>query len=211
MPTGMYFPTCIYNDTVQLSDENRGEKVDYLYSCRAAKDIPFKSMSDQAFTSFNSGENLHEHPMFFDVFSEIVRHASQYAFDQGVDLEKSEPFFLNSWGNIYPKGEFVKQHHHANALISGVYYLNCPEGTGGTYFVTPLEYAKALDFPAYRERHMKNFEEVYFGEETGRVVMFPGWLKHYTDPNKSDDDRVILSFNFSFRPREGQAATEAAD
>jgi ectoine hydroxylase-related dioxygenase (phytanoyl-CoA dioxygenase family) len=57
-----------------------------------------------------------------------------------------------------------------------------------------------MDYPAFAERNMKNFEEVYFDEQPGRIILFPGWLKHYTEANQSDQDRVILSFNLSMFP-----------
>ncbi|MBT5266133.1 MAG: hypothetical protein HOL85_14950 [Rhodospirillaceae bacterium] len=200
MPTGLYFPTTIYCDEIPISDEDRNDKLGHLYEARARSATSFKSMSHGAFTSFNSEDMLHKHHMFSGIYAKILEHATLYAKDLGADVETFKPHLLNSWGNIYPKGEYVRQHHHANSVLSGVYYLSCPPGTGGTYFVNPLEYARAMDFPFYTERNMKNFEEVYFDEQSSRVIIFPGWLKHYTDANKADVDRVILSFNIGFFP-----------
>ena len=30
----------------------------------------------------------------------------------------------------------------------------------------------------------------------GRIIMFPAWLWHSVEPNKSDDIRISVSFNF---------------
>jgi uncharacterized protein (TIGR02466 family) len=200
MPTGLYFPTSIYCDELPLADAERERFRNFLYTEREKRNQPFRSMSEGSFTSYNSNDALHATTLFAPLFEKVVVHATRYAQEMGADVQAFRPGFLNSWGNIYPKGEYVRQHNHPNSVMSGVYYLDCPPGTGGTHFINPLEYARAMDYPAFAERNMKNFEEVYFDEQPGRIILFPGWLKHYTEANQSDQDRVILSFNLSMFP-----------
>ena len=38
-------------------------------------------------------------------------------------------------------------------------------------------------------------EEVRMRPEEGRIYIFPGWLEHGVEENKSDQDRVSISFN----------------
>ena len=30
----------------------------------------------------------------------------------------------------------------------------------------------------------------------GMLILFPGWLQHKTQPNATDEDRVVLTFNY---------------
>ena len=32
--------------------------------------------------------------------------------------------------------------------------------------------------------------------QTNDILVFPGWLKHATQPNNTDEDRVVLSINY---------------
>ena len=31
--------------------------------------------------------------------------------------------------------------------------------------------------------------------KTGDVIIFPGWLKHFTTPNKTDKERIVMTIN----------------
>jgi len=38
--------------------------------------------------------------------------------------------------------------------------------------------------------------ETHYEPKAGRLIMFPSWLMHCVDPNKSNDIRISVSFNF---------------
>ena len=43
-------------------------------------------------------------------------------------------------------------------------------------------------------------EEVRMAPEEGRMYVFPGWLEHGVEENKSDKDRVSIAFNVLASP-----------
>ena len=48
---------------------------------------------------------------------------------------------------------------------------------------------------------MKDFDEEEFNwkkveAKTGDVLIFPGWIKHRTQPNESDENRWVLTSNY---------------
>jgi ectoine hydroxylase-related dioxygenase (phytanoyl-CoA dioxygenase family) len=43
--------------------------------------------------------------------------------------------------------------------------------------------------------------EIRMPPEEGRLYVFPGWLEHGVDVNRSDRDRVSISFNVLAMPR----------
>ena len=40
------------------------------------------------------------------------------------------------------------------------------------------------------------WREVHYEPIAGRIIMFPAWLWHEVKPNKSNDTRISVSFNF---------------
>ena len=100
-----------------------------------------------------------------------------------------------AWVNISPPGASNKLHYHANCHFSGVYYisLKAPE-CGSIFFRDPRVASRMFTAPITRQTDF-TAEEVRMRPEEGRIYIFPGWLEHGVEENKSDHDRVSISFN----------------
>ncbi len=100
-----------------------------------------------------------------------------------------------AWVNISPPGASNKLHYHANCHFSGVYYisLKAPE-CGSIFFRDPRVASRMFTAPITRQTDF-TAEEVRMRPEEGRIYIFPGWLEHGVEENKSDQDRVSISFN----------------
>lgn len=96
-----------------------------------------------------------------------------------LELEKS--LFL--WTSIHQNGTFHAAHHHQNSAISGVFYIQVPEGAGDIVFYDPRG---ALP-PFGKTLHIK--------PEVGKIVVFPSWLLHEVQPTISTKSRISISFN----------------
>lgn len=103
----------------------------------------------------------------------------------------------NMWTTIYPEKSFVPEHTHAGYLLSGVYYAKAHEGCGDILFHDPAWVAKSMllgggsTFPIKGTREQRS-------PKTGDLIIFPSWLPHSTQPNETNEDRIIVSFNFVF-------------
>ena len=106
-----------------------------------------------------------------------------------------------AWVNISPPGASNKVHYHANCHFSGVYYisLKAPE-CGSIFFRDPRVASRMLTYPTDQETEF-TAGEVYMKPEEGRMYVFPGWLEHGVEVNRSDTDRVSISFNVLAMPR----------
>ena len=100
----------------------------------------------------------------------------------------------NAWCNVYPLDAYVPLHDHRGVHWSGVYYVQAETACGDLLLVDPKEYALANepDNTLYRGNKITNFVP-----QPGKLVMFPGYLKHESEPNQSDKDRIIISFNIN--------------
>ena len=80
------------------------------------------------------------------------------------------------WYATYGKEDYAKSHDHVPfAFWSWVYFINTPPGSSPLVFTTSGKRVKA---------------------EPGKLVIFPGWVKHHVPKNKCED-RVVLVGNVS--------------
>lgn len=101
-----------------------------------------------------------------------------------------------SWINKHLKDGATLEHHHNQTTFVIVCYLKCPKNSGNIVFVDPLEYHKSNYPISTLTPEMGRDTEIQVS--TNDVVIFPGWLKHYVTPSKSDDSRYIMSMDVLF-------------
>lgn len=88
-----------------------------------------------------------------------------------------------SWLNISRPLGFQDLHIHGDNYISGSLYIDCDENTGGIQFAPPLN-----------ESNLKQPHTV--NPVIGDIVVFHGLLPHRVRYNKSQYNRISLSFNY---------------
>jgi uncharacterized protein (TIGR02466 family) len=97
----------------------------------------------------------------------------------------------NTWLNINRKNEFNKAHVHPGFALSAVCYLQVNDDSGNIVFENPTA-AKYFPIPDT----IDPFFGVYWLKPvTGGVFVFPSYLEHYVEPNKSSIDRISIAFN----------------
>ena len=108
-----------------------------------------------------------------------------------------KPVLGNMWANINYPGCFNRPHLHPNALFSGVYWIKAPEKSGNLMLYDPRPGVQ-MTMPSRKEGKLppELWREVHYKPKAGTVVMFPAWLWHEVKPNKSNDIRISVSFNF---------------
>ena len=99
----------------------------------------------------------------------------------------------NSWANRHRKGGWTNWHCHGNVQVSTAAYISAPPNSGNLIMADPLETSWSS---AILTRHESGRQGFSLPAETNRVYFFPGWLKHSTEPNETDQDRWVLSVNF---------------
>jgi uncharacterized protein (TIGR02466 family) len=100
-----------------------------------------------------------------------------------------------AWININPPGASNKIHFHANCHFSGIYYISLkPPECGSIFFRDPRVASRMLTYPTTQPTEFTS-DEVRMDPEAGRMYVFPGWLEHGVEENRSDQDRVSIAFN----------------
>ena len=138
-------------------------------------------------TSFNSTESLNQLPEWNTVTAFIEDFAVTMLSSIGADAK-----ITNMWTTIYPQGAFVPEHVHSNSLFSGVFYAKAEPQCGEIVFHDPAWVAKTMSLKDGYDSHNTKYK---ITPETGMMLIFPGWLPHRTLPNRSGEDRIMISFN----------------
>lgn len=102
-------------------------------------------------------------------------------------VAKHGPLSIFVWAAVHDSCMNHGRHLHDNGvMMSGVYYVNAPEGAGELI----LEDPRGFRAPFGIDRYVK--------PKPGMVVMFPAWLVHSVSKScgvKRSDPRISLSFN----------------
>ncbi len=99
-------------------------------------------------------------------------------------LAGKDYYLLDFWSNIYKKNGYVKKHNHYDPngnlknikQLSGVYYFKKPVDSGELIIEDKNIPVKENDF-----------------------ILFDSKYNHYTQPNKSEKDKIIFSINLAHR------------
>ena len=126
----------------------------------------------------------------FDLLSKVIdKHLENYCSELNF---KKIKYNRTSWISKFSPGDHAHVHSHSSVDIAGVYYYKTNKEDGYLYFQTPnpnLESSLCYADQGQRWRH--------FPEE-GKLLLFPGWLKHGVTTNETEDARMSISFNILF-------------
>ena len=137
----------------------------------------------------NRWENIYISPQYVPSVLPLLSFAMSTALDIFRDvLEPHQTLIIphallgyeknEFWFNAASEGQSTGMHNHnEHALVSGVFYLQIPDGNANLCF------------------KIGNDEELKIESKTGKIVFFPSALDHYVSENTSSETRISLSFN----------------
>lgn len=114
-----------------------------------------------------------------------------------LGVEKSPVFVSGAWANFGPAGTSHHEHSHPNNFLSAVYYLRAPKGGHTINFIDPRPQAHVIA-PRVVRPSTNTASLVTLDIAPGRLVLFPAWLRHSVDTNKSEEERLSIAFNLMF-------------
>jgi uncharacterized protein (TIGR02466 family) len=102
----------------------------------------------------------------------------------------------NYWININGKGSFNIPHVHPFSLVSAVYYVDVPKDSGRLVFENPIQQHDYVMKPDSVER-FNGINSGYWNvePEQGELIIFPSWLRHWVEPNNTNENRISIAFN----------------
>ena len=101
------------------------------------------------------------------------------------------------WANVSAPGAKHGTHGHPNNYLSGVYYVRTHEGADTINFHDPRPQIGIMR-PPVQALTAENADQVVVKVRDGTLLMFPAWLLHSVDENRSGHMRISVAFNLMF-------------
>lgn len=184
------FPTIVHQEKLRSHAQYAGACLTYLDDvfARCEQDgVSHPLEVGPSLSTFATDRTLFKEAAFTRIADEVVERVAALT---GFKAE-----FIEMWANRHRRNSMTLEHLHGTQ-ICGVYYLKYPANSGRLIFRSPLEYAVCgcpqVDVVDWT---MPDRSLHYMDIEPGDLSLFPGWLKHMTEPSRSNEDRVVVSFN----------------
>ena len=182
-----FFQTIVYGNDVKL-DNNK-----------LAQDIvnwsnQDKGVSKTNYKGWHSTTDMGQKPEYQQLVTELLRMQKEIYNNEHLDRHAR---LGNMWANINPTDGMNQPHIHPNSLFSGVYYVKSQPKAGRLKIYDPrpgVQFIMPTRKPGNPGKDM--WRDVNIEPVVGRIIMFPAWLWHSVEPNKSNDLRISVSFNF---------------
>ena len=129
---------------------------------------------------------------------DLSKIANQKSINKLSEEEKKYKVNINeSWFIRYNKGGIVYPHHHDGFSWSCVYYVQVGADAsiknGSTYFIRPYNATSKNDFGS---KYLREDTHLFTAKE-GRLLIWPSFLYHGSQPYTGDKERVIISANLT--------------
>jgi len=145
--------------------------------------------------AWQSGQGLHRVAELAPLMSSIQHAAESVLAFLRIGAGALE--ITGCWANVCAPGAPHRMHTHPNNFLSGVHYVHVTDGADTINFHDPRPQT-AIIRPPVTELTAYNTDQVVLQVATGSLILFPAWLPHSVDANRSDRERISISFNLMF-------------
>ena len=182
-----FFPTILYAKDFQLDLNQMTQNI--IKWSEEDKGIT-KTNVDGWHSETNMHTKIEYKPLVDELFKMVYEVFNEEWLDGRVKIG-------NMCANINPPGGYNKPHVHPNSLFSGVYYVKTPPNSGQLVCSDPRPGIQTC-MPNRKKgeppKHL--WRDLHLQPKENRAIVFPAWLWHSVQPNKSNENRISVSFNF---------------
>jgi uncharacterized protein (TIGR02466 family) len=157
---------------------------------------------ENGYPGYTSYASLTDLGWRFEIFKRLEavldQHVAAFAEDLQFDLDGKPLRLEDLWVNILPQGGVHTSHIHPHSVISGTTYVAIPEGASAIKFEDPrLQMMMAAPARLKDARpDLRSFH--YVQPQPGEVLLWESWLRHEVPVNMAEDERISISFNYSW-------------
>ncbi|WP_126148098.1 2OG-Fe(II) oxygenase family protein [Synechococcus elongatus] len=214
MPIDTWFPLAVSRNLLTPDPALHERMVAQIFQWRG--DLWANPSGESAWTGDMNGVALvHEHPDFAWLRSQVEVEALQFCQALGFQTEALQLWIQRSWPVVSEPGQSIGAHHHPNAHLSAIYYLNGsgdPElGALRIFDDRPrneLVPGLAVGYgEVIAEEAALNQAWIDYPPQAGLLLLFPASTRHGVTENLTDLTRLSISFDLYLTAR---SATELA-
>jgi uncharacterized protein (TIGR02466 family) len=188
-----FFSQPVFKYQVKNFEELNKSLLDYIYNLQEKDKEGVKKSNILGWHSkpFDlSNKEAPPNKFFASINNEIADVFNKY----GWVFEPSKVKCTSMWSIINKKNSFNIEHTHANHYLSAAYYVKAPENSGNFKISNP-NIINRNRFPKSNKNTEFNSNTVAIKINAGDLLFFPSYLPHSVEENKSQEDRVVISFN----------------
>ena len=183
------FPSPVHIFDTDGFDEFKNNLIDYAYKLREEDSKGFNisnrhGWQSQGFDLSDMNDLLH---------ATILRGLSSFP-----SIKNTTEIRASAWININGPGAYNIPHTHPNSHLSGVMWIKVPKDSGNIVFDNPSGHQTHTEINSYTQEFKDQFfihHAYWFPPIEGRMIIFPSHLQHEVKENKSNEDRISVSFN----------------
>ena len=198
-----YFPTLIFSVKVPGSEVLNAHLIEAIYAERERDKSGVRKSNFPELGGWHSHVKLHKDGTYAGLVKCVDEAGAMMCRELGY--HRSYRLRIGTmWSIINPPGGLNRAHIHPGCIWSGVYYVQAPKNSGRIEFIDPRtqNLMSAVEYIPKTKRPRMCWTKVQYKPVAGTMLIFPSWLYHSVDPNRSkakgkDADRIIVSFNLS--------------
>ena len=183
------FPSSVHSIELENFPLVKKRVVSYIYN---EKEKFPESVVKSNNGGWQSKDNYYDHD---NILAQIISGGLSYL---GSCYKFPNMLLTSLWININKKNNFNCVHNHPACDLSGVLWINIPKESGNFEFVSPHSFTGYSVIHSYSEKFKSdtyNYPGYKMYPKEGSMLVFPSYLQHKVEPNKSDEDRISISFN----------------
>ena len=126
----------------------------------------------------------------------IEKTGKKYLQDLGYSTQGLDFFSFVFVSEMFD-GAFHEEHTHPEAILSGLLYLQAPEGSASLVLTDPRPFRDFVHLDKLNDQPTStNTSEVMITPKKGMFLMWEAWLPHLVPRTRNKDDgRITMVFN----------------
>tara|TARA_B100000959_G_scaffold87349_1_gene92641 strand:- start:5185 stop:5769 length:585 start_codon:yes stop_codon:yes gene_type:complete len=117
-----------------------------------------------------------------------------YEYLDNLNYQGNREYKMESWVAAYELNDYASIHDHGNSDLSGVYYFQTNTSDGNIMFYNPASQVNMTT--CFKNSDLESWTHP---PQVGKILIFPGYLRHGVLRNVTADTRIAISFNAFFQ------------
>ena len=189
----LFFSTPVWAFTIKDYVNTNEEIYNYVKKLKESDNSGISKSNIKGWHSKDFDLKENEPKNFIKLVSPQINKALS---DMDWDINNQKVKISSIWAIINKGGASNAKHHHGNSDISAAYYVRAPKNCGEIVFYDPRP-APVFYHPNSNKPNALNAMVNSINPVEGGLVLFPSYLEHSVNPNLSNDERMVISFNIN--------------
>jgi len=191
----LFFSTPVWTSRIKDYNEVNKNILEYIKVLKSNNPEGIKKSNLKGWHSSDFDLNSNKPKEYVNSIGPSINEA---LIDMGWDLKNQEVKIQSMWSIINKSDASNSRHIHGNCFISAAYYVSAPKNCGDIVFHDPRS-EPTYFHPRVETPNKLNTNIIKITPENGLLVLFPSYIYHSVEANKSNEERIVISFNINLK------------